>query len=748
MCKKYFLRTFILFGYISSVLTFQVALGQEDTGSGPVLEEVIVTAEKRAESIDKLAFAVSAYQPETLDKWGVLDAMGLQTLEPSLVIGKAGANAYTSIRGIGTELGNIGAETGVTWSSDGVTQLRSIGAAGLFVDVERVEVLRGPQGTISGRNATGGAINVISNRPTDEVSGRAKISLGNYDRIATEGYLNGPIANGKVLARVAFLSDRATGWLDNQFRGEDVESTDITFVRGSFLMDMSDSVEALLIMSALNDKSTAGYSTVEIGRARPDTQTIAEAVGTIPADLDALTINADQETVGNKEQYGATLIVNWDISPSSSMTSTTGYSSVKVHATTDCDATELSVCSFPSTPEFPHGIDWDVEQFSQEVAFTANLTDRLDFLIGGLYLQEEALEPVQYVAELGGLPPGSILFTASGDLTSYAAYSQLRYSLSDKLRLAVGARYTKDSKDYGQDNLIFGGASSVRDSSSWSGATPRIALDYAVSDDVTLYSNVAWGFKGGGFNTFGPVVDGRADQFDPEDVTSYEAGLKGRFLDDSVRIAAAGFYMDYKDLQQVVTGLSGSFLPTVVNAGQAEIKGIELEVTALPTENLRLGFNAAWIDATFTELASADNIYPELGQEDPTQPGLLVRDLSGKKIPRVPETKLVMSAEYAKPLANGNTLGFGANYTWRSEVYWTIFNNEGVDQASYGLLNMQGYLESQDGAWRFSAFARNVLDERYFVQGGQTPKGVIPVPAATGKLGTPRTYGVSVSYLF
>ncbi|MFT5116238.1 MAG: iron complex outermembrane receptor protein, partial [Parasphingorhabdus sp.] len=210
----------------------------------------------------------------------------------------------------------------------------------------------------------------------------------------------------------------------------------------------------------------------------------------------------------------------------------------------------------------------------------------------------------------------------------------------------------------------------------------------------------------------------------------------------------AGFYMDYKDLQQVVTGLSGSFLPTVVNAGQAEIKGIELEVTALPTENLRLGFNAAWIDATFTELASADNIYPELGQEDPTQPGLLVRDLSGKKIPRVPETKLVMSAEYAKPLANGNTLGFGANYTWRSEVYWTIFNNEGVDQASYGLLNMQGYLESQDGAWRFSAFARNVLDERYFVQGGQTPKGVIPVPAATGKLGTPRTYGVSVSYLF
>jgi iron complex outermembrane receptor protein len=748
MYKKYMLKASVYVCCMSSLLGFRAVLAQDDPGNGPLLDEIIVTAEKRAESIDRLALAVSAYSPEMLDKWGISDATRLQQLQPSLSIGKSGANTYTSIRGIGTELGNIGAEPGVVWSSDGITHLRSIGAAGLFVDVERVEVLRGPQGTISGRNATGGAINVISKRPGEEVGVRIKATAGNYDRIATEGYLNGPIADGKVLARVAFYTDRATGWLDNVFLTEDIENTDITFVRTSFSMDVSDNVEALLIMSALRDHSTEGYSRVEIGRARPDSQTIAEFVGLPGADLDELTTNADQQTVGEKDQYGVTLILNWDISPSSAITSTTGYSSVEVHATTDCDGTELSVCAFPSTPAFPHGIDWDVEQFSQEVTFTTDFSDRLDFLFGGIYIDESAVEPVQFVAELGGLPPGAILLTAYGDLTSYAAYTQLRYSFTDALRLSVGLRYTNDSKDYRTDDLIFGGASSISDNASWSGTTPRIALDYSLSDDLTFYSNISRGFKGGGFNTFGPVVNGRADQFNQEEVTSYEAGIKGRLFDDSVRIAAAAFFMDYEDLQQTVTGLSGSFLPTVVNAGQAEITGIELEVTVLATDHLRLGFNGTWLDATYTELFSADNVYPELGTPDPTQPGLNVRDLSGNMISKVPEWKFVISPEYIRPLDNGLTLGLGVNYMWQSEVFWNFFNNPGIEQESYGVLNLNGYLESQDGTWRFSAFARNALDERYFVDGGQTAAGVIPVPAASGKLAPPRTYGVSVSYQF
>lgn len=698
------------------------------------IAEVIVTAEKRAENVHDIPSAISAFSGETLAKAGVEDVRELQYKVPSLQLGASGNQVLISMRGIGVEVFEIGSEAGVVVSQDGVPFLRNVLMDADLLDVDRVEVLRGPQGTIAGRNATGGAINIHSKLPTEDFEAGIKATLGNYNRFATEGYLSGPILGGGILGRLAFGADHADGWLVNTFLEEDLEDRKKVHARASFAADLGESTRALLRVDWIRDRSIR-QGDFSFGRIRPDTPSVGEFYGGPDIDEDHLTVEADTPSISDKDQLGVTFNLVWTLSPSATVTATTGYVAMDLRRSYDCDGTRFQACALPH-------LDVETWQVSQEVTLAADLTERMDLILGGLYIRELAKDYAVLGAGANGIPVGSLDLLAKQRLRSYAAYAQLRYRLSDDLRLSLGARYTDDWKRYSHDGNAFG-PSSVRGEDSWSALTPRIALDYTPTEDLTLFASASRGFKAGGFNTFSAPVN----PFRPETVWSYELGAKVRLFDNRIRAAGSVFYMDYTDLQQNVFGLAGSPFPKIQNAGQAEIKGAELEVEALIAQRLRLNLSGTWLDAEYTELRTADNIFPELGERDPST-GLNVRDLSGNRLPRSPRWQFSASGEYTLPLSDRRSAVLRADYSWRSHVFFSMYNHEAVAQDAYGLLNLYAAVEDNDETWRLSAFVHNALDERYRNLVIPTGIGLAPVPLMTGTLGPPRMYGVSLEYRF
>ncbi len=726
----------------TALLILSVACGSgaaaqtaEGTGVPGVLEEITVTAEKRSESIQDLPIAISAYSGATLQHAGVEGLRGLGAQAPSLQIGALGAETFISIRGVGAEVNNIGAESGVAVAQNGVVFARHVLFDAEFLDVARVEVLRGPQGTISGRNSTGGAVNVITNAPTEQFAAAVETTIGNYNRFASSGYLSGPIADGRLLARLALRTDHADGWLNNSFLNEKQGSRDKVHARACLAAHLRDNVEATLHIEGLHDQSLP-QRIANVGRARPDAASLGEVFGVPDFDLDALRLEAGQRRDYERKQYGASLGLTVDLDGGATLTSTSGYWTADILDSGDADGTRVSIADNPLAK-------FEIWQASQELTLTADLTDRLDLILGGLYLRENARQPLAFVAEVVGIAPGLFLTYPEQDLSSYSGYTQLRYKLAPSLRLSAGVRYTYDSKEYFEEGFRFGPiAGGGRDS--WDALTPRLALDYQPSDAVTLFANVARGFKAGGFNTlnFDPV-----DVFNPEFVWSYEAGAKISSLDDRVRTAATAFFMDYTDLQQVVfRNIDGTVVSNIENAAKASIMGVELELDAQLSESFRLGLAATWLDTEFDELRAADPVYPELGTLDPST-GLPTRDLSGNELARSPAWQLIASGEYTLLLRSGLMGSLRADYNWRDDQFFNFYNHELVSQAAYGVLNLNASVQSEDGRWRVSVFVRNALDERYLTNALET--AILPgVPTNLGHAGEPRMYGASVAFKY
>ncbi len=688
-----------------------------------VLEEIIVTAEKRAESLQDIPIAISAFSDERMNRAGVSGVSDLKQLAPSLQFGGQALTSFVSIRGIGTDLINIGAESGVTISQDGVVFSRSMFFDADFMDVERVEVLRGPQGTISGRNSTGGSINIHSKRPTEEFEGGFKLTFGNYNRFSTNSYLSGPLMGDKLQGRIAFSTDDSNGWLTNTFLNEKTGSRDKVHVRASLLALPAENLEVLFIADAINDRSNP-IGQLARGRVLSDVPSVEEELDISLPDFDNLTFEADQGQFRDVEQYGFTLGIVWDLSPDATLTSTTGYISRTSEASSDYDGSLLAGSQSPF-------VAFDIWQFTQELTLTADLTDKMDLILGGLYVRDSAGEPIDYVS----IPAGISLLEGrpDQDLASYSVYSQLRYQLTNDLRISAGLRYTHDKKTLKDMPTLNGSALGLFEAErSWNAVTPRLAIDYAINDDVTLFANVARGFKAGGMNTYTYPID----DFNPELVWNYEAGVKSILWNGRAHVGLTGFYSDYTDLQQnvLLTGEGAQFF-RVENAAAATIKGLEFEVDAQISEAFRINGSATWLDAKFKELFSEDALFPDLG----------IRDLSGNKMIRAPEWQFTIGGEYAVPISNELLGVMRLDYQWQDKVYFDFYNRDLVGQNAYGLLNFNIAVEAEDGRWQISIFGKNILDKRYFNSSYVEDIGYRKNLAT---LGEPRMYGISLAHHF
>ncbi len=727
---------------LAGVSAFLFGAGSAVLPATAQIDEIIVTAEKRAESIQDIPISITAYSGQELAKSGVLSIKDLPKISPTFQFGQDGAVNYIGMRGVSAGLGVIGAEGSVTVSQNGVTFGRiSLWDADLY-DIDRVEVLRGPQGVINGRNATGGAVNIHTRMPTEEFEAGIRATIGNYRRFATDGYLSGPLFGSNLRGRLAFSTDHSNGWIENTFLNEDLATKGKAQARATFVADLSDDIEAVLILDAIRDRSIPATS-FDRGRIRPDQPGLSEFLGVSGGDVDSLTLEGDQARTFEKDQYGATLRVTFTPTDTITLTSITGYVDQDINQTYDCDGTRASFCGFPSTPMFPEGYGFEVQQFSQELTLAADITDDFDLIFGGIYLHDDSTHFNHFTASDAFLTPDSTFVTAKANLESYAVYTQLRYELSELVRLAAGVRYTKDEKTYEESGLAIFTPGAYGASNSWDAFTPRFAIDVQPNDDLTIFASVSRGFRSGGYSI---TFLGPEDEFDPEYVWNYEAGLKASLFDGRANVALSGFVMDYKNIQQIVFGLAGTGTDTI-NAAGADIKGVEVEFNGAITDNFLIDFSGAWLDAEFSEFRTADPIFTDLGVFNPVT-GLNVRDLSGNRLPRAPKWKFNIAGEYRHQIKPDIMGVLRADYTWQDEMFFGPYNYDLAAQESYGLLGLSAGLEGIEGNWSFTAFARNVTDTRYFQHNSVFATFINPTPSQFGFPGEPRRYGVTLSYDF
>lgn len=709
------------------------ALGQdtESEPEAPALDEIVVTAERRAAGVQTTAVAVSAFSAETLERSQVDNIEDLTQLVPNVNFGQQFGNARIAIRGIGFDTIAPGSEARVAYHLDGVYISRSSAGLAGFYDVERIEVLRGPQGTLYGRNATAGSVNVISRDPSQDLSGYGRLTVGNYGRIETEGAIGGGLTDG-IAARLAVRAERRDGYGTNLATGEDADNR--RALSGRFRLRADPSAQLRLdLIADYHEEDDRSNALHYFGEGNPNRVPVGVALGgrISPNYHD---IYSDIASSNVRNNWGLQGQIRYELSDSMTLSSLTAYRETDYRTQTDLDATDA--------PLTYYGQREVADQFSQEFQLSGEF-GALNFIAGAYYFREniDSGLTVPFNLRVLGGADRVIQGQAIGgqtETTAWALFGQADYALTPELKLVVGLRYSDEEKhldEYAQFDLVrtYDPANPIipnRTQSidgSWSAWTPKFTLEYQPSRNLFLYATASRGFKSGGFN-----VGGMQTPFEPEIIWSYEAGLKADWFDRRLRTNLAAFYYDYSDLQ--VTKVVNNVI-TTVNAATAVIQGVEGEINWLATDNLRF-------DASF---ALTDSEYKDFATSDPARPTLGVLDLAGNRLSQSPSYTFFLAGQYDIHTEIG-TFSPRAEFYATDQVYFNAFNRDVASQPAYELVNLMVNWESPSGRWNGAAFVRNLTDKQY-IANAFVGTSLLADPVV-GVAGPPRTFGVSIGYSF
>ena len=675
------------------------------------IETVTVTATRRETTLQDAPLAVSSLSGDMLEDKHLSSVLDLSGLVPGLQVGSSYSSTRLNIRGIGTNDITGGADPGVSFHLNGVFLGVTGPAANAFYDVSRVEVLRGPQGTQFGRNATGGSVNVIAARPSTESSAELGGMIGfDPQQYGADGYITGALnESGTLAGRVSFRYGYNEGYTENLAdEGPDRFDDDDSYgVRAQAMFAPTDTFEANLAVE-YNHKDTNGQAYVLIGG--PDFAPIpAETLGGVRPEPDSGTTYANRG-FNRGEFMLATLDTKSEFEHGNLKTI---VSAGKFTADIDTDG-DGTVVDFTNT-----FMEIDGEQLFAEAIYDLSAFDRFNAIVGvnAFYQQLDQRMDVPIM----GFPAPVQLRGVPFQTTSYAAFVNSDYQLTDAINLFGGLRYTFDRKAAKDSNNYVGTLSILEN---WDQVTYEIGASFDLGEDIDAYIKHGTGFKSGGFqigNVEPPV--------NPETNASTEIGLKGIFFDGTMSGNLAAFHMAYDDLQiQQVTGFSSGFK----NAAKATINGIEAEVTWLPTENLRIEFNGTLLDATFDEFASID----------PANPGLGVQDLSGNHLRKSPESSFSLGGYHDHDAGRFGTLSLGGRYYWQDEVFFSEFNLPVASNEAVGRLDLTLDLTSADETWTLGVFAKNVTDEH--VRGATLVVSSLLGSAALALYEPGRSVGISV----
>ncbi len=709
------------------------------------LGTITVTARKREETLQDVPVAVTAFTPEALDRLNVRDLGDLDAQVPNLTIYAArGSNSTVTayIRGVGQSDPLWGVDPGVGIYLDDVYIARPQGALLDVFDVDRVEVLRGPQGTLYGKNTIGGAIKYISRGLPTELEGFGQITVGNYDQLDVKAGIGGPLGGSEALrARVAAASLNRDGFGENLTNGAPVTDKEINALRFGLGAYVTDDFDIQFAFDWIDDQS--GVRGAQMLAPNPFIPVFFPAMGPFPPLEDRYDIRSGMLNINDTEMKGASATANWRASEDWTFKYVLAKRESETETNIDFDTTPAKVADVKAF--------YRDQQISNEIQANFDAGGRARGVMGLYFFDGEAGGQVlnNFFDLLFGDTQGTV-FTES-----VAVYADWTFDLTDRLKLDVGARYTDEDKHavvlnrgYSDDTFTTP-ISVVADfdkTINFQNVSPKVSLDYQVTPDIMVYGLATRGFKSGGFNirAQATAVPRSAEPFDDEQVDSFEIGSKMALFDQRLFLNLAYFHNDYKDIQLSVftafdsdgDGDDDAFFGDFTNAGSGTVQGLEVEYQWLPTQNWLISGNLAWLDAEFDEFGFFD---PVLQQN--------VDIADEQEFTNAPEFSGALNVEYRHPLANAGELSFRVGYSYQSEVTATteIVRTGAVPitQDGYGLISA-GVIWRTGGPWTLSLQGTNLADEEYLTTGYVIPA----LGVRTGFYGAPRQYSLSARYDF
>ena len=716
------------------------------------LENIVVTAQKRSENVQDVPIAITALSAATLEKQRVANVTSLDNLVPGLRVAAAdaAANPKIFIRGAGLNDFNPTSSSGVGLYTDGVFIGSPLAQYSSFFDLDRIEVLRGPQGTLYGRNTTGGAINVISKRPTFSPEGYAEVEYGTFDAIDAKFGFGGPVVGDKLAFRLAGQYVEDEGYSTNAVTGNKVNDADRFALRGSLLYTPDEVTDILLTVSSFTNRGGAvqpkhrSLFPADPSAAGPDgvcapayysSGLCTDALGFADTNADPYTVTANLEGKDKVDFWSTALTIDREFS-GLTLTSITAYQDVERDAQENTDSSPLQMieASYVNAQE----------QFSQELRLAAD-GEKLKWVVGAYYMHDKTTSDSAYdiLRELrplfttddnptGFSPENSVIYLGypyTQETDTYAVFGQADYELAPGLFLTTGLRWSSDDKsmDYStvaeQAFTLFTYQAS-KTFSDWSG---KVGLKYDVTDTTNVYASYSRGYKSGGF--FGGNADSpeQIEPYDNETVDAFEVGSKSDLLDNRLRMNLSGFYYDYQDIQAYSTvERNGLTVQVLDNAASAEMYGAEAEFVARPTRDLDLSLGLAWLHAEYGEYAS-------LGD-----------DYSGNTMPQAPEFSLTSRAAYTFNLASGYQITPSVDASYRTKVYFDSTNRERLSDDELWLLGAELSILSPSGKIEGGLWGRNLTDEAYLTSAN--PIDSLGVDLLT--YSRPRSVGVFLRYRY
>ena len=669
-------------------------MAQETAGSeGPAaaVEDIVVTAQRREQRLQDVPLAVSAFSMESLEDGKVESLLNLDGKVPNVVLAPVGAYPFASafyIRGLGYADVESSFEPSVGVELDGVYLSRNVGAVQDFFDIGGVTILRGPQGTLYGRNTIGGVVSVQSRRPSFDFGARAQATFGSNGRQELRTGVEGALIEDKLAGKFSFLTKTYDGYIKN-YDGRDMGAQDVTSMRGALLWTPTASFDATLIVDYTKDKGTG---TAFENASLPSM--VLPGFGE-PADTDGdpFLSHVGDDIFSDLEALGVTLNANWDLGPVK-LTSITGYRKTDTEVLSDFDGTP--------TPFMTVHRDETHDQFSQELRLASNTDGPLTYVVGAYYMtQEYDIATGQFGTVFGSPTAGSTIYTQQ-KADSWAVFGQADYEVLPGLTVTAGGRYSKEEKTFTTQPLFYPNAETFE--ASFDDFSPKVGVSYKWSDTLMTYAQYSRGFRAGGFN-------GRAGSFlavgpyDSETVDSYEVGVKSDLFDRRLRLNAAVFTSDYQDMQQSVQQLIPGTLinqTLVANVGAATISGFEAEATALLTDVFTISASVGYLDASYDEFMA------DLGD------GLGVIDRTYLPMPYAPKWSNSVTFNYKDDFDFGRVTA-QASVRHMTDMYTSFSTlNATTDltmRQSNTVVDGSLSLELPDGRWRVSLWGKNLTDE-------------------------------------
>lgn len=738
---------------------------QSSQASTAGLGEVVVTAERREQSLQKTAVPVTAVTGRELARRDILNIEQLTQVVPALEA-QQGTGPYTSviIRGITTTVVNVFGDPSVAVNLDGVYLARPTSLHGFFYDLDRVEVLKGPQGTLYGRNATGGAINLVSNEPVYRFGADLSAEYGNYNQFVSSGDLNVPLAQN-VAARIAFQTVRHDGYFSDGTGDEDQQA-----VRFSLRADPTADLHVLLRADYDHENDRGQGATAYCSSASPAPVNYAGQLcpvtgaffgpspwTSIVTQSQALTppgfVPLPNTAFNRGDHWGVSNETDWRV---------LGGTLTFIPAFRSDDVSYLSPVAGGMIRELEHS-----HQTSAELRFASNDQQPLRYILGGYIFNGATSGDGIYDAQSAGVNPVQTLGVS--DFT-YAVFGQATWAVTSRFRLVGGLRYTYERKKTDSQNAIYTyfvpqayplvpssafqvfGFSTIG-SQSWDQTNWKAGFEFDLAPKSLLYANVSTGFKAGGFY-FQPIP-GAKDTYDPEKVTAYTAGLKNRFMDDRLQLNLEAFDLEYTG-QQIATLLFAQLGPALIpyfpnqNAGKARIRGGEAEGQFLLTPNTLVTADVQYLDAKYESLVYESGVpapvCPSTFVPPPNGPVFSI-DCSGKPELQSPKWALDLSAQQTFPLSNGGDIVFGVN-TRHESSRWTNLTYAPFTLApAYWRTNLTLTYDTPGRRYSITGFANN-LENKAEPEAIGTGLSFPTIPLIPVTLKPPRTFGVRVSAHF